>query len=98
MNDKSPPPNILVTARQQAILKVLADAGVSEGGELADGRRYEDAPPQGLAMMIDFALDGAASEDDILGILTWGHRESFEGLRPVARSIMAIRDSDEPPA
>ena len=98
MDEKGIPRTILVTARQRAILRVLQDAGMTEGGEYPDGRRFEDGPPEGMAMMVDFALDAAASEEDILGILAWGNRELYDAFRPIARSIIAIRDSDAPPA
>ena len=92
MNSQNHPADFLITARQKAILKILADGGITEGGEFPDGRRYDDAPPQGMAMMVDFALSAAASEDDILDIMCWGDRELYPGLRPLARSIMVIRE------
>jgi hypothetical protein len=92
MNNEDEPDGLLITPRQRAILKVLVDAGMTESGEHADGRRFEDAPPEGLAMMIDFALDAAASEDDLLGIITLGNRVLVTELRPLERSLMAVRD------
>lgn len=90
------PSDFLITERQRAILRILADAGLVEGGRRTDGTPYDGAPAQGLAMMIDMALSAAATEQDILDILSWGNRELHATRRPVARSIMVLYEP--PPA
>lgn len=74
MNPEQPPP-FLVTDRQHAILQLLIEAGVRESGSDANDQPFEDGPPEGLAMMLDMALDANCSVDHLLGILTWGHEE-----------------------
>ncbi len=44
-------PVYLTTDRGLRILKILADAGIRESGVDAEGRPYENAPPQGLTGM-----------------------------------------------
>jgi hypothetical protein len=84
------PGYFLVTERQKAILRILADAGLIEGDRRTDGTPFDGAPAQGLAVMLDAALAAADTEQDILDWLSWGNRERHEALRPVARSIMSL--------
>ena len=99
MNDPQDTPHLTMNPRQQAILRILANAGITEGGTDARGAPFDNAPPEGLALMIDMALNAAANEDDVLSIMTWGQlRELWPELRPAARAIVALRDTAAPPA
>lgn len=84
------PPDFVITERQKAILRILADAGLTEGDRRTDGTPFNGAPALGLAMMLDMALGAAATEQDIVDLLSWGNRDLHASLRPVARSIMAL--------
>lgn len=96
MDSKELPPS-LVTDRQHAILKLLIEAGIREDGVDANDRPYQDAPPEGFAMMLDMALDANASVDHVLGILTWGDDElATSDMRQLALKIAAL--GDRPPA
>ena len=90
MDPKDRPP-FLSTARQRAVLQVLVEAGLTESGTYADGERYEDGPPEGLALMLDMALHAAATADHLLGILTWGQRDAeTPAMRDLARKVAAL--------
>ena len=84
------PADFLITERQRAILRILTDAGLVEGGRRTDGTPFDGAPARGLAMMLDMALSSAATEQDIVDLLSWGNRELHAASRPVARSIMTL--------
>ncbi len=90
------PADFIITERQRAILRILTDAGLVEGGRCRDGTPYDGAPAQGLAMMLDMALSAAPTEQDLLDLLCWGNRELHAARRPVARSIMTLYEP--PPA
>ena len=90
------PADFVLTERQRAILRILADAGFVEGGRRTDGTPFDGAPAQGLAMMLDMALSAAPTEEDIVDILSWGNRELRVACRPVSRSIMTLYEP--PPA
>ena len=88
--DFGPPYQFIVTERQKVILRILSDAGMIEDGRRSDGTPYEGAPAQGLAMMLDMALSAAATEQDVVDLLSWGNRDLHAAARPVARSIMTL--------
>jgi len=88
---------ILVTDRQRALLQLLTDAGVREGGTDADGQAFDDAPPEGMTLMLDMALEAQASAAELVGIMTWGHADlATPETRALAEKIAALRDA--PPA
>jgi len=93
MSDKKRP-SLLITDRQRAVFQILADAGIRESGTDPDGTEYDGTPPEGLTLMVDMALDGQATADDVLGVITWGRRELVTpALQAVAKRIAAIRDN-----
>lgn len=92
------PPNLVLTDRQQAILRILADAGLVAGDARTDGTPFEGAPARGLAMMLDVALGAAATEQDMVDLLSWGNGDLHATLRPVARSIVALYVRQPAPA
>ena len=95
--DRKDRPPFLTTDRERAVLQLLMDAGFTESGVYADGRRYEDGPPEGLAFMLDMALDADATVDHLLDILTWGRNESTTpALKVLAQKIAALAPA--PPA
>ena len=90
------PPDFIITERQKVILEMLTDAGLVEGGRRTDGTPYDGAPAQGLVMMLDLALGAAATEQDIVDLLSWGNPKLHAARRSVARSIMTLYEP--PPA
>jgi hypothetical protein len=92
------PREFVLTERAKAILRILADGGLTKGDRRTDGTPgtpFEGAPAQGLAMMLDGALSAADTEQDLVDLLSWGSREPRESLRWVAQSIMTLY---KPPA
>jgi hypothetical protein len=90
-----PPLEIILNERQKAILRILSDAGLTKGGRRTDGSPFAGAPAGPLAMTLDLVLSRAATEQDLVDILSWGNRELHERFRPVAKSLMTLY---EPPA
>ena len=90
------PADFVLTERQRAILGILTDAGLVEGGRRTDGTPFDGAPAEPLAMTLDIALRDAPTEQDIVDILSWGNRELHAACRPLARSIMTLYEP--PPA
>jgi hypothetical protein len=82
----------LVTPLHKAVYKILLEAGFTENSEAEDS---VDSPPIGMACIITLALTGYPSEDQLLDTMTWGHgREHWPKLRPVARKLLALMDSE----
>ena len=83
------PASILLTVRQRAVYKVLAEAGFTEGADTGD--EAAETSPVALAFILDGVLAANPSEDDLLDAMTWGqHRELRDDLRPVARKLLGL--------
>ena len=76
--------------RQRAITQLLLDAGIVEDRVDAEGKEFSGGPPKTLAMMVEMALHGSATEDNVLDIITWSQRDLYDDYRPVARAILAL--------
>jgi hypothetical protein len=89
--------SVLVTARQRAVYRVLADAGFSEGSGV--GYEATETSPVALAFILDGVLSSNPSEDQLLDAMTWGqHRELWNELRPVARRLLELTKVGSSPA
>ena len=80
----------ILTERQKAIVQILADARMTEGGRRTDGTPFAGFPVEPLALVIDLALTTAATEQDLVDLLSWGSGESRASFEPVARSLMTL--------
>ena len=78
---------LLITPLHRAVYKILVDAGFKDGYESGDG------PPVGLASMFTMTLSAHPSEDQLVDAMTWGHREHWEEMRPIARKLLALVES-----
>ena len=84
---------VLVTPLHRAVFKVLVEAGFKDG----DGVGGE-GPPLGMASILTSTLSAYPSEDELVDAMSWGHREYWDKMRPVARKLLALLESDESPA
>jgi len=83
---------LLVTPLHRAVYELLVDAGCKDGYGDAEG------PPIAMASMITMTLSAYPTEDQLVDAMTWGHRESWDEMRPLARRLLALLHSDAPPA
>ena len=84
--------DLLFTPRQEALFKLLSESGATEDGTDADGRPFKDAPPNGMATMLDMTLDSYPNEDQLVEILCWGDSRFREQARPLARKSIELID------
>ena len=89
---------LLITPLHRAVYRILLEAGFTEGRKTETGSI--DAAPVGMASMLTMTLSAYPTEDQLLGAMTWGQgtAQQIEGLRPIARKLLALVDSDGAPA
>jgi len=95
MTDQSSAQHLLVTPRQKALFKILAESGVTESGTDARGEPIVDGPPYGMTMLVDMTLSSHPSEDELVDVLTWGNRSAWDEVRPLARRILTLIHEDD---
>jgi hypothetical protein len=95
--DSADQPTFPISTRRRELVRLLADAGILESGTDAHGNRFENDPPEGLALILDGALGAQASTEHVVEILTWGQpARATPETWALAERIVALRDS--PPA
>ena len=91
----SPLESVLVTPLHQAVYRVLIEAGFTEGNEV----RGTESAPIAMACILTSALHAYPTEDQLLDAMTWGQgQEHWDELRPLARRLLALAESDASPA
>jgi hypothetical protein len=95
MTDQSSAQKLLVTPRQKALFKILTESGLTEDGTDALGEPIVDGPPYGITMIVDMTLSSHPSEDELVDVLTWGDRSSWDEVRPLARKILTLIHEDD---
>ena len=98
MNDDARSQELLVTLRQKALFRLLSEEGITESGTDDEDRPLQDAPPFGLTVMVDMALSGSPSEEQLVDLLAWGDQSQWDTVRPLARRILALAKIHAPPA
>jgi hypothetical protein len=87
---------MLITPLHRAVYQILLEAGFKDGRQ--EGDRVVDGPPVSMASVLTMALTAYPTEDQLLDIMTWGSRGDWDELRPVARKILKLVESDAAPA
>ena len=89
---------LLITPFHRAVYQILLEAGFTEGRESENGE--VEGPPVSMASMLTMTLSAYPTEDQLLDVMTWGQGTSqqLEELRPIARKLLALHNSDGAPA
>ena len=91
--DSADQPEFPISARRRELVRLLAEAGILERGTDAQGNRFENAPPEGLALILDGALGAQASTEHVIEILTWGQpARATADTWALAERIVELRD------
>jgi hypothetical protein len=84
---------VLVTPLHRAVYKILVEAGFKDAHQGG-----EDGPPLGMASILTSTLSAYPSEEQLVDAMSWGHREYWDKMRPVARKLLTLVESDGSPA
>ena len=81
----------------EAILQLLIEAGVTEGGVDAKGEPFEDEPPGAMAGLLFMAVHAQASAPKLVDLMSWGQPHLVNPIMlALADKLVALRDA--PPA
>jgi hypothetical protein len=96
MTDNSLANALLVTPLHRAVYKILLDAGFKDGK--VEGGKEIEGPPVVMASMVTMTLSAYPTEDQLVDAMTWGNRDHWDEIRPIARQLLALIESGRAPA